>query len=89
MTSASDDRELPPTQRKLAESHEVIKRLAAFIILPSSSMEWFSVCEEAVNAIYSICEVPDAVISHLLRLKTKQVFAPTPHHYSMNVKILV
>lgn len=76
MTSASDDRELPPTQRKLAESHEVIKRLAAFIILPSSSMEWFSVCEEAVNAIYSICEAPDAVISHLLRLKTKQVFAP-------------
>lgn len=62
--------------RKFAATHEVIRRLASFIVLPSKSMEWFAVCEEAINAIYAICDVPDAVLSHLIRLKTKQVFSP-------------
>lgn len=65
-----------PIQRKFAASHEVIKKLASFILLPSKSMEWLAVCEEAVNAIYAICDTPDAVMSILLRLKSKQVFNP-------------
>lgn len=76
MTVGTSDEDVPPTQHKLSESHEVIKKLAALLVLPSTSMEWFSVCEEAVNAIYAICDTPDTVISSLLQLKTKQVFAP-------------
>lgn len=74
--SGNSDQDIPPTQRKLSESHEVINRLATFMILPATSMEWFSVCEEAVNAIYAVCDTPNSVISHLLRVKTKQAFAP-------------
>lgn len=72
------------SEKKFCANHDVIRRLASFIILPSVSMEWFSLCEEAINAIYAICDAPDIVLSHLIRLKTKQVFSPK--HPSLEIE---
>lgn len=60
--------------KRFPSSHEVIQRLAGLIMMSSASIEWFGVAEQAINAVYDICDSPDEVMSTLVRLKTTQVF---------------
>lgn len=62
------------TVKRFPSSHEVIQRLAGLIMMPTGTIEWFGVAEQAINAVYDICDSPDEVMSTLVRLKTTQVF---------------
>ncbi|CAO3636786.1 unnamed protein product [Mucor hiemalis] len=53
---------------------------------PSSSTEWFSLAEQAINTIYLLCENPEILCEGIIRAKTINVFgikeatseSPTP-----------
>lgn len=67
-------KETAPTVKRFPVNHEVIQRLAALVMMNSSTIEWIGVAEQAINAVYDICESPDEVMSALVRLKTTNVF---------------
>lgn len=67
-------KDVSPSTKQFPANHEVIQRLAALIMMSSSSIEWLGVAEQAINAVYYICESPDEVMSTLVRVKTTQVF---------------
>lgn len=62
--------------KKFSSSHEVIQKLSGLIMMNCSSntIEWFGVAEQAINAVYDICDSPDEVMSSLLRFKMSHVF---------------
>ncbi|GAA5965910.1 hypothetical protein JCM21900_006039 [Sporobolomyces salmonicolor] len=65
---------------RLPMDSPVFIRLAEAIQAPSSSKEWFSMAEQAVNTIYTLGDQPDALCSDILRQMTSRVFGskPTP-----------
>lgn len=54
----------------------VFARLAETIQAPSTSKEWFSMAEQAVNTVYTLGDQPDALCSDVLRQMTVRVFGP-------------
>lgn len=73
-SSSKNKKETATAVKRFPSSHEAIQRLAGLIMLNSGTIEWFGVAEQAINAVYDICETPDEVMSALVRLKTTQVF---------------
>ncbi|BGP24646.1 condensin complex non-SMC subunit Cnd1 [Rhodotorula toruloides] len=67
---------LNDAQVRLPMDSPVFARLAEAIQTPSSSKEWFSMAEQAVNTIYSLGDQPDALCSEVLRQMTVRVFGP-------------
>lgn len=69
---------LNDVQVRLPMDSAVFSRLADTIQAPSSSREWFSMAEQAVNTIYTLGDQPDALCSEVLRQMTARVFGPKP-----------
>ncbi|GAA5999124.1 condensin subunit YCS4 [Rhodotorula paludigena] len=67
---------LNDVQVRLPMDSAVFSRLADTIQAPSSSREWFSMAEQAVNTIYTLGDQPDALCSEVLRQMTARVFGP-------------
>ncbi|BGP32073.1 condensin complex non-SMC subunit Cnd1 [Rhodotorula toruloides] len=67
---------LNDAQVRLPMDSPVFARLAEAIQTPSSSKEWFSMAEQAVNTIYNLGDQPDALCSEVLRQMTVRVFGP-------------
>ncbi|KAF2634538.1 hypothetical protein P280DRAFT_474561 [Massarina eburnea CBS 473.64] len=61
---------------KLPNDHAILVKLASMCGMVSDSKEWFAVAEQAISAIYVLSKHPDVLCSHILRKKTKYVFAP-------------
>ncbi|KAI8140581.1 armadillo-type protein [Fennellomyces sp. T-0311] len=59
---------------RLPMSHAVFGRLKDMIESPSQEMEWFSMTEQAINAIYMLGEHPDVLCGEIIRNKTIKVF---------------
>ncbi|KAL7340777.1 condensin complex subunit 1 [Rhodotorula toruloides] len=67
---------LNDAQVRLPMDSPVFACLAEAIQTPSSSKEWFSMAEQAVNTIYNLGDQPDALCSEILRQMTVRVFGP-------------
>ncbi|GAA5881885.1 hypothetical protein JCM3774_005765 [Rhodotorula dairenensis] len=67
---------LSDIQVRLPMDSPVFARLAETIQAPSTSKEWFSMAEQAVNTIYTLGDQPDALCSDVLRQMTVRVFGP-------------
>ncbi|GAA5919099.1 hypothetical protein JCM6882_005122, partial [Rhodosporidiobolus microsporus] len=67
---------LTDVQVRLPMDSPVFARLAEAIQAPSSSKEWFSMAEQAVNTVYTLGDQPDALCSDILRKMTTRVFGP-------------
>ncbi|KAI7859019.1 armadillo-type protein [Circinella umbellata] len=59
---------------RLPMTHPVFNRLKDMTELPSQEMEWFSMTEQAINAIYMLGEHPDVLCAEIIRDKTIKVF---------------
>ncbi|KAK9460035.1 armadillo-type protein [Lipomyces oligophaga] len=59
---------------KLANDHPVVGRLIAVIETYSESQEWYSLSEQALNALYGLAKRPDIVCSNVIRSRTRRVF---------------
>ncbi|BGP16184.1 condensin complex non-SMC subunit Cnd1 [Rhodosporidiobolus nylandii] len=69
---------LSDAQVRLPMDSPVFARLADAIQAPSSSKEWFSMAEQAINTVYTLGDQPDALCSDILRKMTARVFGPKP-----------
>ncbi|GAA5840742.1 hypothetical protein JCM11251_001688 [Rhodosporidiobolus azoricus] len=67
---------LTDVQVRLPMDSPVFARLAEAIQAPSSSKEWFSMAEQAINTVYTLGDQPDALCSEILRKMTARVFGP-------------
>ncbi|KAM0787854.1 hypothetical protein ACM66B_003907 [Microbotryomycetes sp. NB124-2] len=67
---------LDSSNLRLPMDSPVFERLAGVVRQPTSSKEWFSMAEQAVNAIYTLGDQPDALCSAILRSMTARVFGP-------------
>ncbi|TKA51681.1 hypothetical protein B0A53_05386 [Rhodotorula sp. CCFEE 5036] len=67
---------LSDIQVRLPMDSPVFARLAETIQAPSTSKEWFSMAEQAVNTVYTLGDQPDALCSDVLRQMTVRVFGP-------------
>ncbi|KWU41778.1 hypothetical protein RHOSPDRAFT_22371, partial [Rhodotorula sp. JG-1b] len=65
---------LSDIQVRLPMDSPVFARLAETIQAPSTSKEWFSMAEQAVNTVYTLGDQPDALCSDVLRQMTVRVF---------------
>ncbi|KTW31051.1 condensin subunit YCS4 [Pneumocystis jirovecii RU7] len=61
-------------QERLSDDHVIFLKLGDIILLPSENIEWFSVAEQAINAIYLLARYPDRICINLLRSKCRSVF---------------
>ncbi|QSL64500.1 hypothetical protein MERGE_001801 [Pneumocystis wakefieldiae] len=61
-------------QARLVDDHIIFLKLGNIILLPTENIEWFSVAEQAINAIYLLAQNPDKICTNLLRSKCKSVF---------------
>lgn len=55
-------------------SHPIFNRLKAMIESPSNSMEWFSMAEQAINAIYLLGNHPDNLCGEIIKTKSNEIF---------------
>ncbi|GAA5986784.1 hypothetical protein JCM11641_004790 [Rhodosporidiobolus odoratus] len=69
---------LSDAQVRLPMDSPVFARLMDAIQAPSSSKEWFSMAEQAINTVYTLGDQPDALCSEILRKMTERVFGPKP-----------
>ncbi|GAA5867223.1 hypothetical protein JCM8547_003124 [Rhodosporidiobolus lusitaniae] len=69
---------LNDVQVRLPMDSPVFSRLADAIQAPSTSKEWFSMAEQAINTVYTLGDQPDALCSEILRKMTARVFSPRP-----------
>ena len=76
MPSGRRARESKATFTRLPNSHAVLQRLAAMVLISSESKEWYGVAEQAIGAIYTLSKHPDVLCSEFIRSKTKDVFRP-------------
>ncbi|KAF3912955.1 hypothetical protein ABW21_db0205302 [Orbilia brochopaga] len=68
-------RDGPSSLPRLPNDHAVLVKLAAILEVPSISQDWFSLAEQAVNAIYALSQHPDVLATEIIRRKTKNVFS--------------
>ncbi|KTW27660.1 hypothetical protein T552_02101 [Pneumocystis carinii B80] len=61
-------------QARLVDEHIIFSKLGNIILSPTENVEWFSVAEQAINAIYLLAQYPDKICTNLLRSKCKSVF---------------
>ncbi|BGP48178.1 condensin complex non-SMC subunit Cnd1 [Rhodotorula kratochvilovae] len=67
---------LNDAQVRLPMDSAVFSRLAEAIQAPSSSREWFSMAEQALNTVYTLGDQPDKLCSEVIRRMTLRVFGP-------------
>ncbi|ORX60492.1 hypothetical protein DM01DRAFT_1300277 [Hesseltinella vesiculosa] len=60
-------------------AHPMFHKLRTMIDIPSKSMEWFGMCEQALNAIYGLGDHPDLLCGDLIKARTKLVFTQPTH----------
>ncbi|CAO3624953.1 unnamed protein product [Cunninghamella blakesleeana] len=60
--------------KRLPMSHPIFSRLKGMIENPSSSMEWFSMAEQAINAIYLLGNHPDNLCGEIIKIKSNEIF---------------
>ncbi|KAI8094127.1 non-SMC mitotic condensation complex subunit 1-domain-containing protein [Thamnidium elegans] len=54
--------------------HPVFLRLKDIIENPTTSTEWFSLAEQAINTVYVLCENPETLSEEIIKDKTAKVF---------------
>lgn len=75
--------------KKITGNHEVAQKLMNLIMMPSGSIEWFGVAEQAINAIFDICEAPDEVMAKVIKVKTNQVIFTERENSESNLGQLI
>lgn len=66
--------ELKKQSTKLPNEHVIFTKLCEVITKNNLSKEWFSVAEQALNAIYALAEHPDQICSELIKQMAASVF---------------
>ena len=69
---------------KMPNDNAVLRLLAALVLAPSDSKDWYGVAEQAVTAIYVLSQHPDVLCSEILRQKTRSVFQRTKSAQSLS-----
>jgi condensin complex subunit 1 len=73
------------TLERLPMNHPTCERIIALVTEPSSSLHWFGMAEQGINAIYSISEHPDVLCGELIKKLTDRVFhVPKTSEDSLN-----
>ncbi|MCO5566082.1 hypothetical protein L7F22_019758 [Adiantum nelumboides] len=65
---------LSDNQLRFPMNHPMFARLRAAIQWPSTSGQWFSLAEHAIQTIYLLGEQPDALCSEMIKQMTVKVF---------------
>ncbi|KAI8073076.1 non-SMC mitotic condensation complex subunit 1-domain-containing protein [Gongronella butleri] len=60
--------------RRFPMTHAMFGKLRAMIEVPTTSMDWFGMCEQALNTVYGLGERPDQLCGDMIKTKTKLVF---------------
>ncbi|CAO3608092.1 unnamed protein product [Cunninghamella echinulata] len=60
--------------KRLPMTHPIFSRLKNMIESPSDSMEWFSMVEQAINAIYLLGNQPDLLCGEIIKTKANETF---------------
>ncbi|RMZ76771.1 hypothetical protein DV737_g4643, partial [Chaetothyriales sp. CBS 132003] len=77
------DKAIPGIDR-MANDNAVLCMLAALLLTPSASQDWYGMAEQAVSAIYVLSKHPDILCSEILRHKTRLVFQQTKNRTSLS-----
>jgi condensin complex subunit 1 len=73
------------TLDRLPMNHPTCERIMDLLGEPSSSLHWFGMAEQGINAIYSIAEHPDVLCGELIKKLTDRVFhVPKTSEDSLN-----
>ncbi|PWN31904.1 uncharacterized protein FA14DRAFT_82463 [Meira miltonrushii] len=74
---------LSDNQLRFPMNHPMFARLRAAIQWPSTSGQWFSLAEHAIQTIYLLGEQPDALCSEMIKQMTVRVFGSSGPKMSM------
>ncbi|RMD40113.1 hypothetical protein DV735_g5016, partial [Chaetothyriales sp. CBS 134920] len=77
------DKAVPGIER-MANDNAVLRMLAALLLTPSPSRDWYGMAEQAISAIYVLSKHPDVLCSEVLRHKTRLVFQQTKDRTSLS-----
>ncbi|KAI8092765.1 non-SMC mitotic condensation complex subunit 1-domain-containing protein [Halteromyces radiatus] len=61
--------------KRFPMSHPVFAKLKEVVQSQSTSMEWFGMTEQALNAIYLLGEHPDLLCGEIIKSKTREIFS--------------
>ncbi|RMZ86310.1 hypothetical protein DV736_g6465, partial [Chaetothyriales sp. CBS 134916] len=79
----AQDKAIPGIDR-MANDNAILRMLAALLLTPSASQDWYGMAEQAVSAIYVLSKHPDILCSEVLRHKTSLVFQQTKSRTSLS-----
>ncbi|KAG6899327.1 hypothetical protein C0995_006312, partial [Termitomyces sp. Mi166 len=60
---------------QLEMDNPIFRKLQATIEMPCHSKDWFSLAEQAINAIYALGEHPDVLCNEIIKNLTRRVFS--------------
>ncbi|KAH6595136.1 hypothetical protein BASA50_006122 [Batrachochytrium salamandrivorans] len=60
---------------RLSMDHAMFQRLVEITLVPTTSLDWFGFCEQAINTIYALAEHPDVIAGGLIKRFSAHVFS--------------